>query len=403
MSVTIGFSAGSLNNANMGCNALTYSAIKLILQALPSHIKSCKFIIFTHENAKCLELYPTLADVDVCLQEIYIGLKGIIKGVLRNDLPKRTSFYKAIKECDILFEIGGGDSFSDIYGLKRLYNYYRLHSLAWKANVPTAFLPQTIGPFASPKAQHLAEKLLRNSVKIFVRDPISYNVANDYVGKDKLSKTIDMAFFMESEGRSSNFNKKKTVGINPSGLLWNGGYTADNQFGLKDDYRDVLRTLIMSIDNELYDIAVFAHVLDGPGYSIEDDYKVCKQLVAEFPQCKIAPFFYTPVEAKSYVSELDFVVAARMHACIAAYSTGVPVFPLAYSRKFKGLFYEELGYKWGVELTSEDCNSAVEKFRSALGQIKYIHEFLNSQKGNFNKYKEEFIAELQETIFDIII
>lgn len=27
-----------------------------------------------------------------------------------------------------------------------------------------------------------------------------------------------------------------------------------------------------------------------------------------------------------------------MHACIAAYSSGVPVVPMAYSRKFQGLF-----------------------------------------------------------------
>ena len=47
-----------------------------------------------------------------------------------------------------------------------------------------------------------------------------------------------------------------------------------------------------------------------------------------------APNSNSPSEAKSYIAGLDFLTAARMHACIAAFSAGVPVVPVAYSRKF---------------------------------------------------------------------
>jgi polysaccharide pyruvyl transferase WcaK-like protein len=52
----------------------------------------------------------------------------------------------------------------------------------------------------------------------------------------------------------------------------------------------------------------------------------------------LAPRFKTPVDAKSYISGLDFLCGSRMHACIAAFSTGVAVVPIAYSRKFSGVF-----------------------------------------------------------------
>ena len=67
-------------------------------------------------------------------------------------------------------------------------------------------------------------------------------------------------------------------------------------------------------------------------------------LRARYPRAIVAPAFRTPVEAKSYIAGMDFFAGARMHACIAAVSSGVPVYPLAYSRKFNGLFVETLGY-----------------------------------------------------------
>ena len=48
-----------------------------------------------------------------------------------------------------------------------------------------------------------------------------------------------------------------------------------------------------------------------------------------------------------------------MHACIAAFSAGVPVVPMAYSRKFNGLF-GTLGYK-----RVADCKDG--KSRSRFG------------------------------------
>jgi colanic acid/amylovoran biosynthesis protein len=49
---------------------------------------------------------------------------------------------------------------------------------------------------------------------------------------------------------------------------------------------------------------------------------------------------------------MDFFTGARMHACIAALSSGVPVLPMAYSRKFAGLF-GTLGYHHMADCKTE--------------------------------------------------
>jgi polysaccharide pyruvyl transferase WcaK-like protein len=73
----------------------------------------------------------------------------------------------------------------------------------------------------------------------------------------------------------------------------------------------------------------------------------------------LAPKFSSPVEAKSYISNLDFFTGARMHATIAAFSSGVPVVPVAYSRKFSGL-YGTLGYKNLVDGQSDTTQAAID-------------------------------------------
>ncbi len=53
-----------------------------------------------------------------------------------------------------------------------------------------------------------------------------------------------------------------------------------------------------------------------------------------------------------------------MHACIAAFSSGVPVVPMAYSRKFEGLF-GTIGYERTVDCTSETAEAIEENIQAA--------------------------------------
>ena len=57
---------------------------------------------------------------------------------------------------------------------------------------------------------------------------------------------------------------------------------------------------------------------------------------------------------------MDFVTGARMHACIAAFSSGVPVVPMAYSRKFNGLF-SSLNYTFYVDGRADTTDIAYHK------------------------------------------
>ena len=392
----IGLLTANLNNGNMGCNALAYSAICLLEKSSKVEGVEFEYILFG-TSAWVPSLYAEFSELSISSCTPIVSGKEKLKSILKRRIGDITKYSAAMASCDLFFEIAGGDSFSDIYGIQRPRGYNRVHQAIRKMGKPLVFLPQTLGPFNSSEAKRIAENSLQGSQHVFARDPISHDLASKLVSSENLNQTIDMAFYMDYKPRARS-NKKPQIGINPSGLLCSGGYTRNNQFGLKEDYKSVVRRVIESIDPSVYDIVLVAHVLHGPVEHVEDDYKVCRQLKVEYPHCTIAPFFYTPVEAKSFISGLDLLIGSRMHCCIAAYSSGVPIYPLAYSRKFKGLFKEELDYPYGAELVSDDVESIVGGVRQVLEGLDSIQSGMPDRLEKINDYRADFINSLTSII-----
>jgi polysaccharide pyruvyl transferase WcaK-like protein len=125
---------------------------------------------------------------------------------------------------------------------------------------------------------------------------------------------------------------------------------------------------------------------------VEDDRLANAELRQRYPQLKLAPEFRDPCEAKSFIAELDFFSGARMHACIAALSAGVPVVPLAYSRKFKGLL-DGLEYPWladGRELSTDEAFAyivrAFEQRSSFVDALDRVQSNVDKLLGRYERY-----------------
>ena len=161
-------------------------------------------------------------------------------------------------------------------------------------------------------------------------------------------------------------NGAPRVGINASGLLFNGGYGGGNDYGLDVDYAALTRAMIAAFQAEGATVELITHV-NAPHIPRDDDGAVADRLSQEFPGVIRVPDFPSPSTAKSHISGLDFLVAGRMHACIAAFSSGVPVVPVAYSRKFSGLFEGVLGYRHQVPVKGLSTDQAL---AYALGKFR---------------------------------
>lgn len=262
--------------------------------------------------------------------------------------------FSALRASDLVIDIGAGDSFADIYGRRRLMRMFVMKFMTHLAGRPLVVAPQTVGPFTKGWSKFLARISLNRSALVSVRDEKSLQALRDLGYQGQVIEASDVALRLPYDPPAPQRREgPMRVGINVSGLLMNGGYSGQNEFGISLDYPALMRNLIRFFQSEGCEVHMVAHVLpqDRAKTHREDDYFAAAQLVKEFPGTVLAPAFDSPSNAKTYIATLDFFMGARMHACIAAFSAGVPVVPMAYSRKFAGLF-GSIGYAHTVDCTS---------------------------------------------------
>jgi len=281
-------------------------------------------------------------------------------------LRKPLDFYFAIRECDLVIDISGGDSFADIYGDRRIFQDLLQKYMVHLARRPLVMAPQTMGPFKKFLWRTLAAGSIRRSTIVVTRDDRSTAFVRDMGIRREMIEASDVALRLPFTPPSDSAETRPQVGLNVSGLLMGGGYTGKNMFGLKADYPVLIRNIAKGFLSHPSDcqLHLVGHVIPRTRGGVEDDYQACLDLAVEFPGTIVAPAFETPSEAKSYIAGMDFFMGARMHACIAAFSSGVPVVPMAYSRKFAGLF-GSLGYDYTVDCTTDTAAQIQDRVFSA--------------------------------------
>ena len=84
-----------------------------------------------------------------------------------------------------------------------------------------------------------------------------------------------------------------------------------------------------------------------------------------------------------------------MHATIAAFSAGVPVVPMAYSRKFNGLFIDTLSYPHLIDLKEDDENTILTMVEEGFSNRDSLQrEIANQMSTTVAAQKEKLINEL---------
>ena len=342
-SVTIALLWHTFGHGNLGVDALARANASLVRQAAAAQNLSVRFVsLGTGQNYDAEDLPP----------DVTIGPRPRIKPLLYG----KSDFLKAVRRSDLVLDIGEGDSFTDIYGLRRYGFLLGTKIAVVLAGRPLVIAPQTIGPFDNPVRRWLAVAALRRARAVYARDGLSMQFLKDNGVDGETDEFIDVAFALPFSPTPKTTDRVR-VGINVSGLLYNGGYSGRNEFGLQLDYRKLTHDLIENLmSRDGVEVHLVAHVSGSGGQ--DDDYPVLLSLKQRYPAIVAAPIFATSVWAKSYLAGLDYVVAGRMHACIGAFSAGVPVMPIAYSRKFNGLF-ATLGYPHLVDAKTTGNDEAL--------------------------------------------
>jgi polysaccharide pyruvyl transferase WcaK-like protein len=264
---------------------------------------------------------------------------------------------RAIASARAALDVSGGDSFTDLYGMKRFWGVALPKLIALERGTPLVLLPQTYGPFANARTRAVAERIVRSAALAWARDARSFVTLRELLG-DRFDPRrhrsgVDLAFGLERRPPRQPLppaleawlaaGDRPVIGLNVSGLLHNDPAGAAQQYGLRADYRAVIRGFLARVFEQTdARVVLVPHVL-VPSGDVESDADACADVARSLPASRAdrlvaLPAAYNERETKGIIARLSWFCGTRMHATIAALSSGVPAAAIAYSIKTLGVF-----------------------------------------------------------------
>lgn len=386
----IGLLGCLINNENMGCVALTFSLINMLEKIAKENRADYRYYIFEVEPD---EIHRKRAIEILHLKENQIRCFDVTP-LFRfrrfvHHLSVGVESLNAIKQCDYVIDLTAGDSFTDIYGQYIFDGETNVKLLVEKLGKKIILGPQTYGPFSTDKNIHKARKAIEGADLVISRDQKSADCIASFSDK-KVYVTTDLAFTLPWDVEDNCPRDKIQIGINVSGLLLSD--KTENTallIDLKTNYDTYIRSVIdwLLTENQ-YNIYIIPHVgSDGTEY--------IKNIYGD--QLSYCEAYFDPISAKNKISQMDIFVGARMHATVAAFSSGVATIPTAYSRKFAGL-YSNLGYPYIIDFVENTTEENIER------TIQYIREYRCLQRNvrNCKSKIEKLSSKTHELLLDTI-
>ncbi len=325
---------------------------------------------------------------------------------VRNVIIRSNRWLRTLHNADFVGEIWGGDSFSDIYGLRKFLIGIVPSIIAVLMRKELVLLPQTYGPFRSRGTKLIARFILSRAHRIFARDTESIELVRKLLGRKGKDEIIefcpDVAFTLEAalpeepniQPKLDRSNSAPLIGLNISGLLYVGGFTRNNMFGLGVDYKEFVHVMLEQLMEQ-----TSAHILLVPhvfwGGAEGDESLVCREL-RELMGAKYADRLhlimqeYDQSQIKGIIGLCDFFIGSRMHACIAALSQCIPTVGLAYSKKFRGVFETVGAEQLVIDMREKESGDIIETVMTFFQQRNTISENLKN-----------VIPESQKQIWDV--
>jgi polysaccharide pyruvyl transferase WcaK-like protein len=385
----------TFKSENLGVGALTLANINLIAAAVEAAGRQPVF-----------HLMGSRGQVDYSQETAYpndfvnVGYKALAK--------PWSDLHRTMARCDIVFDIGSGDSFSDIYAWGRYGMMLLSKVMVAGRGTPLVLSPQTIGPFTDGKARLAAQGALKFARHVFARDETSFRLLGEMGLGRKSSLTTDVAFALpydrpaDKDGRDLTVGRKIKVGLNVSALMYrrDAAAVASDKIRLTVDYPALIDSLLDRLTGDpRFEVHFVPHVL-ASFLPHEDDYAASEALRERYPQVILPPRFAGPSQAKTYIADLDLLMGSRMHATIAAISSDTAVVPLGYSRKFNGLF-DSIGYGWNVDMTSTTNEAALATVDAALADLPKVRSDAIAANAEARRRLENYRAFLGQTIAQV--
>lgn len=304
---------------------------------------------------------------------------------------------KIIKDADLVIVKGGQFIYNDREDLRgNLFLWRTLYPIriATGLNKKTIVLGQSIGGFAGQKSIKYTIKHLKNCSKFVVREQLTYDLLKTN-GIDNIYLKPDMAFYInksKADGHPISSRERSVMGVTvvnwpfPDNLepikarenyvnnLVEGIHSAYSKYGLKPFFipQVTVRHHGKSDLDLIEEIRQKLQLRNVPSDTTAEDLSV-DEIVKLYAKCK-------------------FLIGTRLHSCILAAVSGIPVIAIRY----QGFKTQGVMKMLGFEDFVHDINTL--RSEELISSIKTMMGDYNSYKhGIINKVEQ--LKEELETVF----
>lgn len=269
-----------------------------------------------------------------------------------------------IAKCDVLIS-GGGSLLQDVTSIKSLLYYLWVINTALFFRKKIIIFAQGIGPINSKFGAMLTKKTLQKCTLVMVRDRKSrlllhkWGIEADLVCDPLFDLTLP------------EYNPKSKVGVQLRSFKT-----------LKDE---LLVKLAKNINNNFADKEIEI-------YSFQDslDLAVCKKfheiLKTINPELQITIIFnQTSQEVLEKMSQLDYMIAMRFHACLIAIKYGIKTLAVSYDIKVEKLA-EEAEIPCVSMNADENYNEVFEQLKAV--DSKKLTEYCDTKHFDWEKFEK---------------
>jgi colanic acid/amylovoran biosynthesis protein len=234
---------------------------------------------------------------------------------------------------------------TDDYGPHVAYSHYIPIINALLLGRPVVICAQSIGPFRW--TGWMARQLFGRAAAITLRDEISIGHLRA-IGLDpgNAAVTADMAFLLQpaSDTRAAEILRNEGIADDGDGSVLGVSVSRilERRYNLSrprgaSDFATLMAETLDRFASQTGCRVVFVSHVTGPS-AVKDDRLIARDVAARMSApCHVIQGDYRPEELKALIRRCRVFLGARMHANIAALSSGVPVVALAYSHKTPGI------------------------------------------------------------------
>lgn len=287
----------------------------------------------------------------------------------------QTIYRNAIRKSgntDLAIAIGGDNycykGFAEQFGV--------LNDMFASLKVPCILWGCSIDPHRIDK--YLIEYLNKYQL-ITVRESITYKALKEN-GIKNLYLIPDTAFKLKKIERElpKGFSPTNTVGINLSPLI--SSYESNKGITFAN-YEHLIAFILQHTD---LNIVLIPHVV----WSHNDDRTTLNKLYQQYKSSDriILLEDCNAMELKGYISRCRFLIAARTHASIAGYSTGVPTLVVGYSVKAVGIASDLFGTAKNYVLPVNALSREEELTEAFIWLMKHEENIRNHYSQHLNNY-----------------